>query len=82
MRLRFARKDELDRSQDQSRVGGLLVVRTDLIRYPEVFDGVTSNIALRHSPETITILPCPAIHVKAKEFEVNTLSKRKVANKK
>jgi hypothetical protein len=81
MRLRLACKDELDRSQDQSRVGGLLVVRTDLIRYPEVFDGVTSNIALRHSPETITILPYPAIHVKkAKEFEVNTLSKRKIAN--
>jgi hypothetical protein len=56
MRLRLAHKDELDNSQDQSRVGGLLAVRADLIRYPEVFDGVTSNIALGHSPETITIL--------------------------
>jgi hypothetical protein len=42
-------------------VPALLIVGTDLIRDMEIFDGVTSNITFRHSPELI-----PRIHIRGK----------------
>lgn len=34
----------------------LLEVCTDLIRDPQIFDGTSPNVTLRHLPEPITIL--------------------------
>jgi hypothetical protein len=53
-------------------VPALLIVGTHLIRDTEIFDGVTSNITFRHSPESIPILLCPESISEAKELLVNT----------
>jgi hypothetical protein len=47
-------------------VPALLIVGTDLIRDMEIFDGVTSNITFRRSPESIPILLMPRIHIGGK----------------
>jgi len=47
--------------------------RTDLIRNPEVFDSVPSNITLRHPPETITILSNQTSMSEEKALQANNL---------